>query len=143
LKTKYSAPFELTYTDEGGKKQEVIMGCYGIGISRLMGVITEVSHDDRGVVWPTSVAPFAVHLVELGKGKGEAIYAALQAKGIDVLYDDRDASAGEKFADADLIGIPWRILVSEKTGAQVEVKRRGTDRSTLMDLADALKTVNA
>jgi prolyl-tRNA synthetase len=132
LGTRFSDAFELTYTDEGGKPKPVIMGSYGIGPGRVMGAIVETLSDDKGIVWPESVAPFAVHLIALedkaGKVKPEAdaLYERLVAKGIEVLYDDRDARAGEKFADSDLIGIPTRYVISEKTLAEgsVEAKDR-------------------
>lgn len=129
LKTRYSEAFDFTYTDEEGKPRPVVMGCYGIGLPRLMGAIVEVWHDDSGIIWPETVAPFAIHLLALGGGEkqAETIYNQLSEKGIDVLYDNRrDVAAGEKFADADLIGIPLRVVVSEKTVAinSVEVKKR-------------------
>lgn len=114
LKTKYSEPFDLKYKDKDGKEKDVIMGCYGIGLGRLMGAIVEVSHDDKGIIWPESVAPFKVHLIEINSSAKD-VYEELQKKGIEVLYDDReDITPGEKFADADLIGIPYRVVVSEK-----------------------------
>ena len=129
LKDKFTKPFNLTVTGESGKPAIVIMGCYGIGLSRLMGTIVEVHHDEKGIIWPESVAPFKVHLINLGKKEeAEKIYNDLEKNNIEVLYDDReDASAGEKFADADLIGIPLRAVVSEKSLASggVEVKKRG------------------
>jgi prolyl-tRNA synthetase len=138
LGTKFSAPLELTYPNEKGEKVPVIMGCYGIGIGRLMGTIVEALSDDKGIVWPPSVAPFKVHLILLhGKDEGpknyaEELYRMLEAKGVEVLFDDRDARPGEKFADSDLIGIPWRIVVSEKMMAQkaVELKERATGNTT-------------
>jgi len=138
LKTKYSEPFGLKFTDENGAEKDVIMGCYGIGLGRLLGTIAEINHDDKGIIWPESVAPFAVHLISLGSStpKCGEIYKNLQKRGIEVLYDDReDASPGEKFADADLIGIPYRAVVSEKTLAQgkVEIKNRKTGEIKLVD----------
>lgn len=136
LGTKYSQALNLQFVDEKGKKKFVVMGSYGIGLGRLMGTVVEIHHDDKGVVWPESIAPFQVHLIELQSTKGkvqsvkrvaEKLYKDLLAKGIEVLYDDRDdKTAGEKFADADLIGIPWRMVVSEKTLEKngIEVKRR-------------------
>lgn len=134
LGTRFSDAFELTYLDEKGEKKPVVMGSYGIGPSRLMGVIAEVLSDEKGLIWPISVAPFAVHVVSLGAKDSETdktaheIYQALQDAGIDVLFDDRDARAGEKFADSDLIGIPYRAVISEKNLAQgtVELKNRKT-----------------
>jgi len=121
LGTRFSEPLDLMYVDEAGKQQPVVMGSYGIGVGRLMGAIVEVLSDAKGIVWPKAVAPFHIHLVEVAKEGGEAhteaekIYAACAARGITVLWDDRDTRAGEKFADADLIGIPFRVVVSEKT----------------------------
>ena len=135
LKTKYSEAFDLKFIDENKEQKHIIMGCYGIGLGRLMGTIVEVHNDEKGIVWPESVAPFQAHLVEIKSGKAEVageaerLYTALQKSGIEVLYDDReDARAGEKFADSDLIGIPWRIVVSEKTvaGGEFELKNRKT-----------------
>jgi prolyl-tRNA synthetase len=130
LGTKFSDAFELTYSDEEGKKKSVIMGSYGIGPGRVMGTVAEVLSDEKGLVWPEAIAPFAVHLIALGnvKEKADALYERLTKKGVEVLYDDRDARAGEKFADSDLIGIPKRIVISEKTleSDSVEVKDRKT-----------------
>lgn len=137
LGTKYSDTCGLTFTDAEGRTQPVIMGCYGLGVTRLVGAIVEASHDDRGIIWPVSVSPYAVHVVAIaGKSNGatESAFAAaevaverLAAAGIDVLYDDRqDASAGEKFADADLTGIPYRAVASERSLAAggIELKAR-------------------
>jgi prolyl-tRNA synthetase len=140
LKTKFSAPFDFSYTDKEGKKQDVVMGCYGIGPSRVMGAIAEIHHDDRGLIWPESVAPFAVHLVSLCKDdadirEADRLYEELEQKGISVLYDDRvDHHAGEKFADSDLLGIPLRIVVSPKTLKEnsIEVKERSKQESALI-----------
>jgi len=136
LGTRFSDALGLVYQDEKGKSQPVVMGSYGIGPSRVMGTIVEVFADEKGIVWPEAVAPFAVHLVALFDAGGkvraaaEKIYADLCAKGVEVLYDDRDASAGEKFSDSDLMGIPVRWVVSEKTLAQnsIEVKNRKTGK---------------
>lgn len=144
LGTRFSEPLNLRYRDKGGSLHPVIMASYGIGIDRLVGTIVEVHHDDKGIVWPKSVAPAAVHLVVLGEDEkvracSEKIYDALMKKGIEVLYDDRvGLSAGEKFTDADLMGIPWRLVVSEKTMAQdkVEVKRRRNGKPELVALKD-------
>lgn len=139
LGTKYSKPFELTYKDENGKGQDVIMGCYGLGLNRLMGALVEVFHDKNGIIWPESVAPFRVHLIELksnsekAKEQAEKVYSNLQKQGIEVLYDDRiDMTAGEKFADADLIGIPYRAVISEKTGEKIEIKKRSEKESKVV-----------
>ncbi len=132
LKTKFSSAFDFNYTDESGGKKPVIMGCYGIGLGRLMGTIAEALSDDKGLVWPKSVAPFSVHLITLGEEGGQAAKKALElhddleSRGVDVLLDDRSLRAGEKFADADLIGIPLRVVVSDKSlqSGGYEIKER-------------------
>lgn len=120
LSTKYTHDFNLTYKDKNGESQYPIMGCFGIGITRLMGVIVETLSDEKGMIWPATVSPFAVHLVSLSNDDemreyADGIYAMLKENGVSVLYDDRDARAGEKFADSDLIGLPYRVVVSKKT----------------------------
>lgn len=128
----------LYYSGENGEKIPVWMGSYGIGITRLMGVLVEKFADDKGIIWPESVSPFQVHLILLGdKGsvafkEAERLYERLLEVGVSVLFDDREARAGEKFADADLIGIPIRVVVSEKTMAlgKFEVKKRSEDSSS-------------
>lgn len=120
LGTKYSKNFDLYFTDTDGKRKHVIMGCYGIGTTRLVGTVVEASHDEKGIIWPKTIAPYDVHLVQLGaddaiKAAAEKLYKDLQDAGVDVLFDDRDESAGKKFADADLIGIPLRIVISNRT----------------------------
>jgi prolyl-tRNA synthetase len=124
----------LYYTDENGEQKPVILGSYGIGITRVMGTIVEIFSDAKGIVWPEAVAPFRVHLVSLVPndptvvGYADALYEELMASGIDTLYDDRDARAGEKLADSDLIGIPTRIIIGKDTltTGEVEVVNRGT-----------------
>ncbi len=144
LGTKYGKDFDLGYTDSAGQKQYPVMGCFGIGISRVMGVIAEKYNDEQGLAWPESVAPFRAHLIALDSKDNtdatrhaEAIYQDLQAKGIEVLYDDRaDKTAGAKFADSDLIGIPYRIVVSAKTLAEgsIELKKRTSAETELVPL---------
>lgn len=138
LKTKFSADFNLNYTDAQGMQKPVIMGCYGIGTSRLMGVLVEKFHDEKGIVWPQSVAPFQIHLLALKGAELQAgeIYERLLKAGAEVLYDDREATAGVKFADADLIGIPNRLVVSPKTlqSDSVEVKRRAENTNELIKI---------
>lgn len=143
LGQKFVKDFDVTFTDREGKKQYPIMGCYGIGISRLMGVIVEKFNDEKGIIWPEVVAPFRVHLLALNGADATKVYEDLQKAGIEVLYDDRDASAGEKFAEADLVGIPWRMVVSPKTGeGKVELKRRGTkDEEKVVKVEEAIKAV--
>lgn len=138
LGTKFSEPLELMYTDEDGSKKPVIMGSYGIGIGRVMGAVVEALSDEHGIVWPATIAPFKVHLVALFDKDGKVntyateLYDRLVAQGIEVLYDDRDVRPGEKFADSDLIGIPLRIIVSEKLGTDVEIKVRKTGETHIV-----------
>lgn len=142
LGQKFTKNFEFTFTDRNGEKKNPIMGCYGIGISRLMGVIVEKCHDEKGIVWPDAVAPFSAHLLALNGADGGPVYNALQTAGVKVLYDDREATPGEKFADADLIGIPWRIVVSPKLGeGKVELKRRTETESRTASLDEAREII--
>ena len=139
LGNKFSKLFDLSYTDENSKKHEVIMGCFGIGLQRLMGTIVEALNDDKGIIWPEAVAPFKIHLLNLMEDKKEAdgIYEEMIKNKIEVLYDDRDEkSAGEKFANADLIGIPYRVIVSNKTIKEdsVEIKKRNSDKPELVKI---------
>ena len=149
LGTRFSEPLGLAFIDEKGNKQPVFMGSYGIGLGRLMGTVVEVLADEKGLVWPASITPMRVHLLTLGmepktKELAEEICKTLETEGIDVLYDDRDLRAGEKFADADLIGIPTRIILGEKTLSDktLEVKDRATGETkemTLTHLIEELK----
>lgn len=134
--TYYSEKMGVTFTDKDGIKKPVWFGSYGIGQTRVMGVIVEVFHDDKGIIWPEAVAPFKYHLIGLN-GKGEDVYRKL---GDDCLFDDRDAAAGVKFTDADLIGCPFRLVVSDKTGDKIEVKRRTEKEVKLVNLDELLKT---
>ncbi len=149
LGTKYASLLGLSYAGEGGEKKPVVMGSYGIGLGRLMGTIVEVFADEKGIVWPKSVAPFAVHLVSIVGKNGEAVtseadalYKTLNEKGIEVLYDDRDLRPGEKFADSDLIGIPTRVVISEKTmkEGKLEVKDRKTGTVQMLSESELLRT---
>lgn len=147
LGKKYSEAFDLKFLTKDGDQRHVVMGSYGIGISRLMGTIVEVFNDGIGIIWPESAAPFKIHLIVLDHRNQEAdkIYDDLQKKSAEVLYDDREGeSPGEKFADADLIGCPWRLVVSEKTlkNDSAEIKKRSEDKSVLVKLnklSDELK----
>lgn len=146
LGTKYSEPFDLKFKDETGQEKTVVMGCYGIGPSRLMGTIVEMSHDEKGIIWPESVAPFKCHLLTLGedeavKAAADKLYEELAAENIQVLYDDRALPAGQKFAEADLIGLPWRLVVSAKTldKNSVEIKKRSETETELIELAKIVK----
>src|SRR5581483_11503820 len=131
------------FVDAAGKSKPYYMGCYGIGIARTMAAIVEVSHDEKGIVWPESIAPYQAHLVGLSK-KADEVYEKLQKTGIEVLYDDRDGvSAGAKFADADLIGIPVRLVVSEKTGDKVEWKKRTGKETELLTFEDVVSRLTS
>lgn len=154
LGTKFSAPLGLMFADERGERHSVIMGSYGLGPTRLMGTLVEALSDERGIIWPEAVAPFRVHLIELpGKDEVEQAnvkkaardcYEKLLAKGVEVLYDDRtEKTAGEKFADGDLIGVPWRVVISEKTIAQdtIEVKKRKEHDAEMMTIETLINKI--
>jgi len=120
---------DASFIDKDGKAKPYYMGCYGIGIGRTMAALVEKYHDEKGIMWPLAVAPFRVHLISIGKeqtdkDKAEKLYKELCDRNIDVLFDDRDISPGEKFADADLVGIPIRLVISPKTGDKAEYKER-------------------
>lgn len=145
LGTKFSEPLGLTFKDEEGVEKPVVMGSYGIGMGRLMATAVEVFADEKGIVWPESVAPFTYHLVDLSSGDGavkqraDDLYADMVRAGIEVLYDDRDVRAGEKFADSDLLGIPYRIVVSAKnTDETLEVVRRANGEVLTMSKSEIL-----
>jgi prolyl-tRNA synthetase len=131
------------YTDGKGLKKPVWFASYGIGPTRVMGALVEVGHDEKGIIWPKSVAPFDIHLVELPGAKNvKKIYEALIEKGIDVLWDDRDVGPGEKFADADLMGIPIRLVLSGRNGEKIEWKERTSEKPELLsfeEVANRLK----
>ncbi len=167
LNTKFSKAFSYYYTDENGKENLVYMGCYGIGPSRIMGVLVEKYADVKGLVWPDSVAPFQVHLIQIKNAKssviasetkqsqegeiatsqaprddnrGEEIYNLLKQNGVEVFFDDREnVSAGQKFSDADLFGIPVRLVVSQKTGDAIEWKKRTEEATELISLDEVLQ----
>lgn len=145
LGTKYSEALGLEYADAEGNKHPVFMGSYGIGVPRVMGTIVEVHHDEKGMIWPEEVAPFRVHLISLCKedtqAQADALYEQLQTAGVDVLYDDRDTRAGQKFADSDLIGIPLRVVISNKTLEQgkVEAKGRREADARMMSIDELMK----
>jgi prolyl-tRNA synthetase len=136
LGTRYSEPLGATYLDESGKSQPIWMGSYGLGPARIAAAAIEQFADEKGISWPRSIAPFDLHLVALGKegseerALGERVYEELQGTGLKVLYDDRDAGPGEKFADAELLGVPVRVTVGRRTLADGEVEvqlRRGRE----------------
>ena len=134
LKFKYTEPLGLKYIDESNKQQTVYMGCYGIGVSRLMGVIAEKFADDKGLVWPETVAPFKYYLVGIGEAGTKRANELYEANKDNILYDDRDKRPGEKFADAELMGIPYRVVISDKTleNNQAEVCARATGETKLV-----------
>lgn len=145
LGTRFSEALGATFLDEDGKQKPIVMGSYGIGPSRLVGAVVEVSHDDKGIIWPAAVAPFQIHLISLGgdgkvKKAAESLYQKLSKQGSEVLYDDRDESAGVKFNDADLLGIPLRVTISQSTleKKSVELKPRKNSDTELVSLANAV-----
>ncbi len=151
LFTKFSDAFNFTFQDKDGKQKPVFMGCYGIGTSRVMGVIAEVCNDKKGLVWPKEVAPYRAHVVTLARSEDEpawteavSLVEKLEAKGISVLFDDRlDVSAGVKFADADLLGMPTRLVVSKKSleQGQIEVADRKSGDVQMVAIADVVKAL--
>lgn len=144
--THKSEQMDFAFTNEKGEKQFVHLGSYGIGITRVMGVLAEKFSDDRGLIWPEDIAPYKVYLARLGEAAetvkaANELYEILQKKGVSVLYDDRDARAGEKFADADLLGMPYRIVVSDKTvqNTTYELKKRTEQDAQMHSLDETLK----
>jgi prolyl-tRNA synthetase len=149
LGTKYSLPMKAVFVDKEGKQNPIIMGCYGIGLGRLMATIVEVNHDQRGIIWPKEVAPFLIHLIPVEssakvKNASKKLYLDLQKQGMEVLYDDRDdKTVGEKFAEADLLGMPWRVVISEKTLGKdsAEIKKRAKNGLRLVKIKQVGKYV--
>jgi prolyl-tRNA synthetase len=147
LETKYTDAFDMFYTDEQGDRQPIIMGCYGIGVSRLLGVLAEHFSDERGLVWPDAVAPYRLYIAQLGNDEAvvsaaEKLCEIAQSWGVSVLYDDTDKRPGEKFADADLLGIPHRIVISPKTieAGTYEYKARTSEAIEMVSI-DRLKNI--
>ncbi len=139
--TQKTDEMDLYYKDNQGEKQSLYIGSYGIGITRVMGVIVEKFSDEKGIIWPEAVAPFQVHIISLGKNEeASELYQKLTAKGVEVLFDDRDVSAGAKLADADLIGIPHRVLISDKSLAAggVEYKKRTEQEAIILSIEELL-----
>ena len=147
---KFSDPIDLNYKNNAGGEEKVYMGSYGIGITRLMATIVEIFSNDKGIIWPEAVAPFKIHLVSLFRNYGdevykisEEIYEKLHSKGVEILFDDREGkSVGEKLSDADLIGTPIRVIVSEKSleSGGVEMKRRNEVESTILNISEFLES---
>ena len=151
LGTKYSEKMNCTYLDPQGVSRPAYMGCYGIGVSRIAAAIVEQNHDEKGIIWPAAVAPYHVHLIGLNledaevRKAAEDTYSRLQQAGFEVLFDDRELRAGEKFADADLVGIPLRVTLSKRTlkESKFEVKRRAAAESMLLDYDGLLEAARA
>ena len=147
--TKYSELFGATYLDAEGVAHSILMGTYGIGIGRIMATLVEQSHDEKGIIWPFSIAPYHVALVGLDLEKeenrraAEQLYADLTLAGVEVLYDDRTETAGVKFNDADLVGLPVRIVVSQRSlkNGGVELKLRSQKESRIVPLAEAVPII--
>ncbi len=150
LGTRYSEALGATYLDAAGQTRPIVMGSYGIGVGRLLACVAEAHHDERGLKLPVTVAPYEVHLVRLGReeqdveSQADELYRALQAAGLEVLYDDREASAGVKFADADLIGLPLRVTISPRSLAAggIELKQRDRDAVRVVPHEDAISAVH-
>ncbi len=149
LGTKYSEALDATFLDEAGQRKPIVMGCYGIGVNRIVAALAETCHDEKGLVWPVAVAPFEAAVIPLNvkddavRNEAEAIYTGLQEAGVDVLLDDRQERPGVKFNDADLIGFPVRVVIGGKGLADgvVEIKRRTDEESTKVPLAEAVSRV--
>lgn len=152
LGTVYSEKMRAYFVDSAGSRRPVVMGCFGIGLARIMAAAIEgkAGHDERGIVWPKELTPFDVHLVSLegGQAAAETLYEAMEKSGLEILYDDRDEPAGVKLTDADLIGVPVRVLVSKKSleAGGVEVSRRSNGKTEVVPvekLADKIKEIYA
>lgn len=149
LGTMYAEKMNALFTDSDGTRKPAWFASYGIGPTRVMGTLVELFHDDRGIVWPESVAPYQVHLIVISdkgevKSRADKVYELLTAEGIEVLYDDReDVGPGQKFADADLIGIPVRLVVSQKTEDKVEWKKRNEEKFELLSVEQVIKNLSS
>jgi prolyl-tRNA synthetase len=149
LGTKYSTSFGACYLDEAGQEHVAIMGCYGIGVTRTLQAVIEQTHDADGLIWPDAIAPYTVALLVLNMNhaasvqQAETLYADLQRAGVEVFYDDRDERPGVKFKDADLLGFPLRVVISERTlaGGNVEVKRRTGTEKILVPQGEAVQRI--
>src|SRR5690606_18403239 len=144
LGTRFSDALSLNYTDEDGTSKPVFMGSYGIGPSRLMGLIAEHFADEKGLVWPENIAPAKIHLIQIGgeasRSQADKLYEQLSRRGTEVLYDDRDERAGTKFADSELIGLPYRVTISDRLieANQVECTERATGETSLLTVDELL-----
>tara|TARA_X000001036_G_C20680428_1_gene805740 strand:+ start:918 stop:2240 length:1323 start_codon:yes stop_codon:yes gene_type:complete len=148
--TKYSKAMSASVADSNGNLRYLEMGSYGIGVSRLVGAIIEASHDDKGIIWPESIAPFKVGIINLRKDdslcvkESDLLYSAIGDAGLSVLYDDRDESGGAKFANMDLIGLPWQVIVGPRglKEGQVEIKNRATNQKQSVPLGEVLNVLS-
>ena len=152
LGTVYSEKTGAYYLDGDGNQKPVVMGCYGIGVGRLLAAAIEQNHDDKGIVWPVSIAPYQVYLCALNMDRSEEVanaaetlYRDLEAAGVEVLYDDRNESAGIKFNDADLLGMPLRLLVSPKSisNGGVEIKRRSEKEAETVSIGNTIEKIKS
>ena len=134
LGDKFTRAFDFSITTADNQKIYPLMGCYGIGVSRAMGIVAEKHHDEKGLIWPANLAPAQVYLIALGTQteKAAVLYQKARAQNLDFIFDDRDASAGAKFAAADLLGIPYRAVISDKTGGKIELKSRTSEETILL-----------
>ncbi|MBU1083100.1 hypothetical protein KKE14_01545 [Patescibacteria group bacterium] len=140
LGTKYSVAQKLIYKDRHDQAKPVVMGSYGIGLERLMASVIEASHDDFGIIWPNSITPYQVYLIDINEQKkAEQVYAKLLKAGIEVFYDDREVGPGEKFGDADLLGFPYRVTISSKTKGKVELKKRTSKKAELLTIDQLIR----
>jgi prolyl-tRNA synthetase len=151
LGTGYSESMGATFTDENGDEKYALMGCYGIGVGRLLAATIEANHDDNGMILPRAIAPYEVYLAGLNTNDETVVAAAgkfyeeLESAGVEVLFDDREVPPGVKFNDADLIGLPLRVVVSARglKSGEIEMKRRDADEATMAPLAEAVQAVKA
>jgi prolyl-tRNA synthetase len=141
----YAEKMGAFYTDSTGAKKPLWLASYGIGPTRILGTLVEMFHDDKGIIWPESVAPYKVNLIALHSEDenvlkyAEKVYQELQKEGVEVLYDDRQTAAGEKFSDSDLIGLPFRLVISAKTQDKIEFKKRQELKTELLSFEEVLK----
>jgi prolyl-tRNA synthetase len=144
LGTKYSEKMQVYFMDKEGKQQKIWFASYGIGPTRVMGTLVEVYHDEKGIIWPKNISPFQIYLISLGKDdEAGKLEKKLEEAGIEVMFDDRDVSAGEKFANADLLGFPYRLVVSEKAGDKIEFKERKNQDTQLMTFEEIISKLEA
>ena len=151
LGTKYSKPLGATYLDNSGNAREIVMGCYGIGVNRILAATIEASHDKDGIIWPKSIAPYEIVIMPLNVGNedlrkfSEELYAEAEKCGLDVILDDRKERAGVKFKDADLIGFPTQVIIGDKNfeKGKIELKKRKDKSSQLVDKKDIIETLKS